>query len=214
MPQHEVRCCRRTSFRDTARAHRSTTQQATRRRVPDACGAFRPACGLAVDHGRSALPYRADREWTFDQGQNLETSRDAVFIAAKIILLASFIVVMFALIAVYGLLARAAGRLGVAGFGLAIVGTMLLGDDLWFESFAVPWLAEGSGRRENASRSAWSAPGLMPKASERAAIDRVPAGTSDGTCVWPFTQPHSRNSGHFHQPLSASGPRFEPKCFR
>lgn len=70
---------------------------------------------------------------------------------------------MFALIAVYGLLARAAGRLGVAGFGLAIVGTMLLGDDLWFESFAVPWLAEGSGRRENASRSAWSAPGLMPK---------------------------------------------------
>jgi hypothetical protein len=83
--------------------------------------------------------------WTFDQGQNLETSRDPVFIAAKIILLAGFIVLMFALIAVYGLLARAAGRLGVAGFSLAIVGTMLLGGDLWFESFAVPWLAAGSG---------------------------------------------------------------------
>jgi hypothetical protein len=36
-------------------------------------------------------------------------------------------------------------RLGVAGFSLAIVGTMLLGGDLWFESFAVPWLAAGSG---------------------------------------------------------------------
>ena len=26
---------------------------------------------------------------------------------------------------------------------MAIVGTMLLGGDLWFEAFAVPWLADG-----------------------------------------------------------------------
>lgn len=83
--------------------------------------------------------------WTFDQSQNLETSQDPVFITAKIILLAGFIVLMFALIAIYGLQARMAGRLGVAAFALAIVGTMMLAGDLWFESFAVPWLAAGPG---------------------------------------------------------------------
>jgi hypothetical protein len=83
--------------------------------------------------------------WTFDQSGNLETSQDPVFIAAKIILLAGFIVLMFALIASYGLQAPRAGRLGLAAFALAIVGTMMLGGDLWFESFAVPWLAAGPG---------------------------------------------------------------------
>jgi hypothetical protein len=70
---------------------------------------------------------------------------DPVFIAAKIIYLAGFIVLMFALIAVYGLQASMAGRLGVAGFALAIVGTMMLAGDLWFEAFAVPWWAAGPG---------------------------------------------------------------------
>lgn len=83
--------------------------------------------------------------WTFDQRLNLETSQDPVFTAAKIVLLAGFIVLMFALIAVYGLQSQSAGRLGVAAFGLAIVGTMMLAGDLWFESFAVPWLAAGPG---------------------------------------------------------------------
>ena len=83
--------------------------------------------------------------WTFDQSQNLETSQDPVFIGAKIILLAGFIVLMFALIAIYGLQASRAGRLGVAAFALAIVGTMMLAGDLWFESFAIPWLAAGPG---------------------------------------------------------------------
>src|SRR5512132_3192508 len=83
--------------------------------------------------------------WTFDQQLNLETSQDPVFTVAKIVLLAGLIVLMFALIGVYGLQAQSAGRLGVAAFGLAIVGTMMLAGDLWFESFAVPWLAAGPG---------------------------------------------------------------------
>jgi hypothetical protein len=82
---------------------------------------------------------------TFDQRLNLETSQNPVFTAAKIIYLAGFIVLMFALIAVYGLQGQRAGRLGVAAFAVAIVGTMLLAGDLWFESFAVPWLAAGPG---------------------------------------------------------------------
>ena len=82
---------------------------------------------------------------TFDQRLNLETSQNPVFIAAKIIYLAGFIVLMFALIGVYGLQSQRAGRLGVAGFAVAIVGTMMLAGDLWFESFAIPWLAAGPG---------------------------------------------------------------------
>jgi hypothetical protein len=81
--------------------------------------------------------------WTFDQRLNLETAQDAVFISAKITYLGGFIVLMFALIAAYGLEASRAGRFGAVAFGVAIVGTMLLAGDLWFESFAVPWLAAG-----------------------------------------------------------------------
>ena len=57
--------------------------------------------------------------------------------------LAGFCVLMFALIGVHGRQAHKAGRLGTFGFSAALLGTMMLGGDLWFESFAVPWLAEG-----------------------------------------------------------------------
>jgi hypothetical protein len=82
---------------------------------------------------------------TFDQAMNLETSQEPVFVAAKIAYLGGFVVLMFALIGVHGLQAHRAGRLGTVAFSTAIVGTMMLGGDLWFESFAVPWLAAGPG---------------------------------------------------------------------
>jgi hypothetical protein len=81
--------------------------------------------------------------WTFDQTTNLETSQNPVFIAAKIVFLAGFVVLMFALIAVHGLQAEQARGLGIGAFSVAIVGTMMLAGDLWFETFAVPWLAGG-----------------------------------------------------------------------
>jgi hypothetical protein len=63
---------------------------------------------------------------TFDQRLNLETSQNPVFVAAKIIYLAGFIVLMFALIAVYGLQGQRAGRLGVAAFlAVAVLGIRL-----------------------------------------------------------------------------------------
>ena len=52
--------------------------------------------------------------WTFDQRMNLETSQNPLFITAMIVLLVGFIVLMFALIAVHGLQAQKAGRLGAA----------------------------------------------------------------------------------------------------
>ena len=81
--------------------------------------------------------------WPFDQTRNLATSRNPVFHAGSVVYLAGFCVLMFALIAAHGLQARQAGRFGTVGVSVAIVGTMLLGGDLWFEAFAVPWLADG-----------------------------------------------------------------------
>ena len=50
---------------------------------------------------------------------------------------------MLALIGAYGWgLHKAPGRIGLNAVVTAIVGTMLLGGDLWFETFAVPWLAD------------------------------------------------------------------------
>jgi hypothetical protein len=49
-----------------------------------------------------------------------------------------------ALTAAYVWEAGAAGRFGVVGFVAALVGTFALGGDLWFETFAVPWLADRS----------------------------------------------------------------------
>jgi hypothetical protein len=82
---------------------------------------------------------------TFDQAMDLDTSGEPLFVAAKIVYLGGFVVLMFALIGLHGLQAHRAGRLGTVAFGTAIVGTMMLGGDLWFETFAVPWLAGGPG---------------------------------------------------------------------
>jgi hypothetical protein len=81
--------------------------------------------------------------WPFDQQGNVATSQNNIFNAGSVLYLAGFCVLMFALIAVHGRQAHRAGRLGTFGFSAAILGTMMLGGDLWFESFAVPWLAEG-----------------------------------------------------------------------
>jgi hypothetical protein len=49
---------------------------------------------------------------------------------------------VFALVATYELQARAAGVLGVIGLGAAILGTVFMAGDWWYEAFAVPRLAE------------------------------------------------------------------------
>jgi hypothetical protein len=53
----------------------------------------------------------------------------------------SFWALLLALVAVYEREAVAAGTAGLVGFGLALAGTANLGGNMWFEAFAVPWLA-------------------------------------------------------------------------
>lgn len=47
-----------------------------------------------------------------------------------------------ALVAIYEREGRAAGWLGVIGMGAALIGTVFMAGDWWYEAFVVPWLAD------------------------------------------------------------------------
>jgi hypothetical protein len=79
----------------------------------------------------------------FDPNDHVATSTDPVFQVGGVIYMAGFCVLLLALVGAYGWgLHKAPGSLGLIAIITAIVGTMLLGGDLWFETFAVPWLAD------------------------------------------------------------------------
>jgi hypothetical protein len=79
----------------------------------------------------------------FDPDDHVPTSTDPVYQIGNVIYLIGFIALMLTLIGAYGSgLHDKGGKLGVIAFVTAIVGTMLLGGDLWFETFAIPWLAD------------------------------------------------------------------------
>lgn len=79
----------------------------------------------------------------YDPKDHQVTSQNVVFQAGGVVYLAGFCVLLLALIGAYGWQVRAAGRFGAFAAGAAIIGTMLLGGDLWFEVFVTPWLADG-----------------------------------------------------------------------
>src|SRR5687767_14438547 len=116
-------------------------------RCPQPCGNFHPAAlwgRRLAGHRRWHPPgHRSGHLVALRPAGNVATSQNNIFNAGSVLYLAGFCVLMFALIAVHGRQAHRAGRLGTFGFSAAVLGTMLFGGDLWFESFAVPWLAEG-----------------------------------------------------------------------
>jgi hypothetical protein len=115
--------------------------------------AFSPGVRLAVHHGGSSLFLVAQvMMWTVDQRLNLNAARRSGLQATKIIYLEDHLSrglhrPMFALIAIHGLLALMSGRLGLAGLPGSDRRHHVLAGDLWFESFAVPWLDAGLGHR-------------------------------------------------------------------
>ena len=80
----------------------------------------------------------------FDPNDHVATSQSPVFQAGGVAYLVGFVTLLFALLGAHGWQAHKAGRLGAVATTTAVVGTMLLGGDLWFETFAIPWLADGS----------------------------------------------------------------------
>ena len=54
----------------------------------------------------------------------------------------AFALLVLALVAIYEREARSTGLLGLVGFGAALIGTIFMAGDWWYEAFAVPRIAE------------------------------------------------------------------------
>lgn len=79
---------------------------------------------------------------TFDMSQHVATTTDPLFQVTQVFYLLGFIALMVFLFATARWQEERAGRFGVFATLAALVGTMALGGDLWFETFAVPWIAD------------------------------------------------------------------------
>ena len=80
--------------------------------------------------------------WPYDTDDHVATTQSVGFQLAGAVYFISFCLLLLTLLLAYAWEATEAGRLGVAGVTVAAIGTMALGGDLWFESFAVPWIAD------------------------------------------------------------------------
>jgi hypothetical protein len=80
--------------------------------------------------------------WPFDTDDHVATTQSVVFQLAGVVYFLAFCLLMLTLVLAYAWQASRAGKLGIAAVTVAVIGTMALGGDLWFETFAVPWLAD------------------------------------------------------------------------
>lgn len=65
-----------------------------------------------------------------------------VFAINSIASIVAFALLALALVAIYEWQAQAAGRFGAVAVGAAMIGTIAMAGDWWYEAFAVPWLAD------------------------------------------------------------------------
>ncbi len=74
--------------------------------------------------------------------ERIDMMRQTPFQLANAFYFVVFIGLMLALVAVYMRYADSAGGLGVVGFCAALIGTMDMAGNMWFDGFAGPWIAE------------------------------------------------------------------------
>ncbi len=77
-----------------------------------------------------------------DRDDHVGTSTNTVYRISGVVYFVAFCLLLLAVVAAYGWQAHKAGKFGVVGVIGAIVGTMFLGGDLWFETFYVTYLAD------------------------------------------------------------------------
>ena len=70
------------------------------------------------------------------------TMANPLFVPLAAAYFVAFCGLLVVLVTAYGREADEAGAFGVLAFLVALVGTMFLAGDLWFEAFAVPWLGD------------------------------------------------------------------------
>ena len=78
----------------------------------------------------------------FDPHDHVATSTDPVFQIGGVFYFLGFGALLVALVASSLRQQHRAGRFGVVATVTALLGTFFLGGDLWFETFAVPWIAD------------------------------------------------------------------------
>jgi hypothetical protein len=78
----------------------------------------------------------------FDRSRIEATMANPLFVPLAVAYFVAFCGLLVALVAAYSWEADEAGAFGVLGLLAALVGTMFLAGDLWFEAFAVPWLGD------------------------------------------------------------------------
>jgi hypothetical protein len=78
----------------------------------------------------------------FDPSDHIATTTAPAFQIGGVLYLAGFVALMLFAATSHTWQERRSGRFGVVATLAALVGTMMLGGDLWFETFAVPWLAD------------------------------------------------------------------------
>jgi hypothetical protein len=77
-----------------------------------------------------------------DLTDRVATTHNPAYLAGGVLYFVGFGGLLVSLTAAYQRQAQEAGLLGLLGFAAAMIGTLFLGGDLWFETFAVPWLGD------------------------------------------------------------------------
>jgi hypothetical protein len=88
-----------------------------------------------------------------DRSDLVAMMKDPLFLPFNAAYAMAFPLLLIALVALYELNARAAGGFGAIAFCTAATGTVALAGDMWFEGFAVPWLAQVAPATFDADRS-------------------------------------------------------------
>lgn len=60
----------------------------------------------------------------------------------SVVSIVAFALLIVAIVATHGRQSRAAGTFGAVGVGAAVIGTVFMAGDWWYEAFAVPWMAD------------------------------------------------------------------------
>ena len=79
----------------------------------------------------------------YDPKDHQATSQAVPFQVAGVIYLLGFCALVLVPFGAYCWHAHRTGSFGVVATFAAVIGTMLLGGDLWFETFVTPWIADG-----------------------------------------------------------------------
>jgi hypothetical protein len=103
---------------------------------------WRMAGSMAVAAGSLFTLAQLGQLATLDRSDINASLADPLFRAFSIAYAAAFVPMVLTLAAVYLRQARAGGMFGLVAFCAAVLGTMWLGADMWFEAFCSPWLLE------------------------------------------------------------------------